>query len=307
MIDKTIKDMIYGERTELTEIPVNKYVCSECGTVFCSPGGNMIDSCVLCGCTTFTKEDHIESRALSMIPFVKTEEEVWKDYRKRVRFNPLIPRAFKKKSLEKSIHKVYLPTYLVDVNQKGRVLFLAGDKDKVIQGGRKVTNIKKYECYYILNVDYKNILMNISTKIDSKIFTNICDYNFDTIEPVEISKIRDTSYLLDDVKATQTGEVERRRIARYSFLKIRNLIKHQLKKIKKDETSIVFSNAKQVLVPVYLINISYRNKNHQYIMNGQDGKSYISLPIGFLSTLFYILMVAVVLSFILYLVVYYFY
>ena len=35
---------------------------------------------------------------------------------------------------------------------------------------------------------------------------------------------------------------------------------------------------KDVYLPIYYLEILYKNKNYYYIMNGESGKSYIELP-----------------------------
>ena len=61
-----------------------------------------------------------------------------------------------------------------------------------------------------------------------------------------------------------------------------------MKKLKSDKTSINFENTRKVLVPIYLLNVVYKGKDYTYIMNGQNGKSYINLPIGKFETILFI-------------------
>jgi hypothetical protein len=119
------------------------------------------------------------------------------------------------------------------------------------------------------------------------------------------SDVSDNSYIFGVVPATEMGKKERDRISKYSLLKVRNGIDHSLRKLKSDDTSIEFYDAKEVLVPVYVLTVQYRNKNYQYFMNGQTGQSYIFLPVGIWETILCVILFGGIVFLITYLLLYY--
>ena len=267
-----------------SEISLRRYTCKQCGVVF-DTSKKDVDVCVLCGEQSLDSEDCTEERSLQMFPFVKTEGDVEHDLRKKTWWNPLIPWAFKNKKNYSKIQKVYLPAILTNMKQDGRIVFLGGDRQTVIRDGKRTNEIKKYEIYYLVNFDYKNIFLNHSTKISGKLFSNICNYDYDLLEEFDSTTLKDAVCVLGDVSATEIGDKERERVAKYSLLKVRNQVNHNLKKLKNDDTKIEFYDAKEVLLPVYIVTISYRKKNYTYYMNGQNGDSYFFIPTGIIETI----------------------
>ena len=309
MIDKSI---IFGEDLEDidddfsdSDVHGKKYTCGKCGSSFCWVKGKKSNRCIFCGTPSLDSDDYVEERPLSVVPFEKTIEDVERDFKKKVGWNPLIPFTFRRRKNLQNIKKVFLPAYLVNANQTGRIVFLAGDKERIIYRGRKCLQLKKYEVYNLVNFDYKGILLNVCTKVNNKIFVNICDYHYDNMEEFDASLMKDAIYVLGDVEATQIGNKERERIAKYSLLKVRNAIDHSLKKFKSDDTSVVFHDAQEVLLPVYIVNVSYHRKNYTYYMNGQNGKSYIELPVGILEIILFVILVGGIIFAIIWLIVYY--
>ena len=303
MFDKAV---ILGEKKEeLVEFPIKKYTCSKCGVVFGAGKDQKVDACILCGETQLECTEDGEVRPLYYLPFTETEDDVLKDYKKKVFWNPLVPFAFKRKKTLQTIHKIFLPAFLVNATHKGDVVFLAGDKEKITKKRKKVLEIKKYEDYYKVYVDYHNVLLNTSTKIEDKLFTNICNYDYASMKEFTVSDIGDARYIFGDVSATEMGEKERERISKYSLLKVRNNINHALKKLKSDETSIEFYDAKEVLLPVYYINVKYGKKEYPYFINGQTGHSYLYLPVGILKAVLWALLFGGIVFLITYLLIYY--
>ena len=302
MIDKST---IYGEKKEI-EFPVKKYVCNHCDTIFFTDKKCKVNTCILCENHDLVKEDYNEIKKFSVIPFVKNRQDVVKDYKKKVLRNPLVPFSFRKKKNYQVIRKAFLPAFLVNVDHSGKVIFLEGDKQLTEQNHKKEILLKKFEVSHLIHFDYKDVLLNVSTKIDNKLFVNICDYDCDSLQKLDSSLIQDTVYLLEDVEAAEIGKKERERISNCSLLEVRNQIPHDLKKLKKDDSVVSFYDAQEILLPVYLIHIKYKDKIYQYIMNGQNGKSYIHLPIGIFEGFLFVLLLGGIIFLIVYLLVYYF-
>lgn len=289
MIDKAA---IFGEKyIEENEVPTKKYQCKDCGVVFFSDRDSRVDECVLCGSIHLKDEQDNETRTLLIVPFEKEVGDAFKDYKSKISWNPLVPRIFKKKRKIQYVQKVFLPTYLVNAKQEGVISFLGGDKQVAVgEKGRDLV-LKKYELLYSTHLDYKNVLLNASTLVDNKIFVNICEYDYSRLQEFSLNTLKDSSYVLGDVGAASMGEKERNRLSKYTIFKVRGEVNHTLKKLKDDKTSIVFYDAKEVLVPVYIINASYRGVKYQYFMNGQNGKSYLKLPVGILETVLFTVIV----------------
>ena len=92
--------------------------------------------------------------------------------------------------------------------------------------------------------------------------------------------LKDSYYIIGDVPATKIGNKERERVANCSLGKIREKIKYPLKKLNSDESTMEFYDSKQILLPVYIVNIYYNKKIYTYYMNGQTGEFVGNIPIS---------------------------
>ncbi len=281
---------------------VTEYNCKQCGVVFETSKSN-VDSCIICGNQYIDSDEGQEIVNMKMLPFVKTEEDVIRDLKKKVGINPVVPWAFKSKKNISNIQKVFLPALLVNLKQEGRVVFFGGEKQKVIREGRRSTEIKKYEIYYNVHFDYKDVFLNHSTKISARLFSNICNYDCSQIVDFDYDSLRDTYYILGDVSATKIGNMERDRVAKCSLGRIRDRIQYPLKKLKSDDSKMEFYDSIQVLLPVYVVNINYRKKIYTYYMNGQTGESYVRIPTGTFEMILFGLIIWIILFIITYFII----
>lgn len=267
------------------EIVVMEYVCRHCDSTFYTNSNKKIETCAICGSTSFDTNNRKIGGNLSIIPFRKTIKAAQNDYHRKTMWNPLIPFSFKGKKREQSIQKIFIPALLVNVNQKGQFVFAGEDREN---SGRTV-EVKKYDVYENVNVDYRGVILNSSTKINDRKFLLLCDYDSKNARKFNASDIKEASYLLADIFIEEAGEAGRKKISKNTVMLAQNEVRHSSAKLREDNTVIEFSDSKQVLLPVYLLTISHKDKLYQYMMNGESGKSHLPLPVAFFPTfLFFI-------------------
>ena len=304
MLARELFDENYEE--EPSGFVATQYICHECNASFCTSMRARVYNCVVCGSPSLTMDDYVESRTVKYIPFKKSDKDASRTFRRKTFWNPLVPFSFKFLKVKKHIQKVFLPAYLTDVNHNGIVVFIGGDKEKTIHNNRKCTEIKKYEVNQSINVDYKNVLLGVYSKINDKVFSNICAYDYRNLNEFNSRVVSDSFYVLGDSTITDVGDRGRNKIIKHSFSIARGNVRHTLKKLSKDQTTVVFQNTIEVLVPVYILTIQYRKKKYSFMMNGENGKSYVELPIGILSTCIFSIVITAIVFYITYLIACYY-
>ena len=283
-----------GKDEEPTGFVVTRNTCNSCGGSFCSSLNDNAKNCVFCGSTSLSTDDYVDSKKYSYIPFIKGIEDAKALFKKKSFWNPLVPFSFKFRKKLPPIQKVFIPAVLVNVNQSGNVVFLGGEKQRITKDRKKCTELKKYEVLQVINVDYNLVPINSTTKISDKVFSNICTYDYDHLQDFSVDVVKDSSYLLGDIPINEIGDKGRGKIVKNTLSMTRDNVNHTLKKLKEDQTSLAFHDSKEVLVPVFLLNIPYRKKNYQFIMNGENGKCYFELPVGILPTIIFSVIVAAI-------------
>ena len=80
------------------EVKLIEYSCSSCSTKFYT-SKNDVTNCIFCDSTNLEKRETSLSGNISVLPFKIDSFEVIKNYKKKIRFNPLVPFKFKKKKI----------------------------------------------------------------------------------------------------------------------------------------------------------------------------------------------------------------
>ena len=62
-------------------------------------------------------------------------------------------------------------------------------------------------------------------------------------------------------------------------------IPHQTKTVTTNNINITKTGSHYIMLPVWMVNIKYKDKMYTFAMNGQTGKIIGNLPIGVLETL----------------------
>ncbi len=287
---------VFLETEEKKEVPITKYVCQNCQATFCSPVHEKVDRCIFCNQKNIEVSDSVENKTIYWIPFAKKEEEMLKDYRKKTFWNPLIPFLFKSKKTRQAIRKIYLSVFLANISYHGDIQFVASDAKEINENKVKKIENQKYEVDQNVHFEYKNVFLNTSSKIDSKIFDAIVDYNPDHLREGFPEEEKSFLYLEGDVLINEIAAKNREKVSKHALGIVRQNIKHSLKKLKQDNTVIQFENTKAIWVPVYYLMIRYRKKEYYYIMNGENGKSNMSIPVGLWETVVFSLLVCTIIS-----------
>lgn len=253
-----------------------RFKCTSCSSVFGKYGSSEVNCCAYCGSTNLENLDGDVEDIPYMIPFNYSMDDAINEYKKYIKFNPLIPNVFKNKNTISSISKVFVSSELFDINLAGDVSFFAGDKN--VNEGKE--ELKKFDVKNTVNFDFKDILMCGNSKISMPIFLGISDFDFNQIKQYDGKLIGHSSILYSDLSPMDISNFASNMVMDYSLNIIRKNVNHQLKKVNKNNIGVKFSNNKSVLIPLYLLNVSYKGKTYTYIMNGSTGKTTMKLTYG---------------------------
>ncbi len=254
--------------------------CTVCGTMIKTK--DSIIKCPFCGSAVEIADSLYFPEQI--ISFSKTLDDAKKDYKKHVLFNPLIPFSFKKKSTINSMFSVFLPVSLNDVNISGEVSFLGANKtDK----GQKLSMIEKHELFYTVNFDYNNVFINCFPKIDDIFLNKVYSYNLNNLHDFDENELNKENIFLGEIDNDKINEKANKKVINHALIIIRDNINYGLKKLNKNSMIINNKSSKIIYVPVYMLNVKYKNKFYLYLMNGENGKYNMKLTIGIFETIIF--------------------
>ena len=287
---------MFEEEKRENKISLMEYNCINCNSKFLT--NSNYDKCIFCNSTNIEKKDTFVNDKIKVIPFNKEYSDVVKDYNKRIKFNPIVPRSFRNKNIFSTLQKVYVPVLVTNVSRTGEVEFVGGEKNKSNE-----TN--KYTVIQSVRFNYNDVLFKMTSKIEDDTFNIINKYNLSNSIDINNNCFDDSFYLYEDISLNDISINGKEDIDKHSIKIMKNKVNHSLKKLIRDNTNILFENAKELLVPVFIMKVKYKDKDYTYIMNGENGNSYINIPISVTGIIILSLIVFVFVFLISYLVAYF--
>ncbi len=250
------------------------YHCNLCNTDFLASDKMSSVSCAYCGGKNVVKNDSMMNyKDYFFLPFVYTLNDAKKDYKSKILFNPLVPIAFRKKKVLRSIKKVYLPCILYEAKTTGNISFLGTDKIKNVHTLPKQT----FEVGFSTSIEFNNILICSFSKLKDDMLCSISPFNYSVQNSWDQTSLKDVYLLYDDEDFDSITSKVFEDVSNHSVNIVRTNVNHELKKVHKNDLKVELSTAKKVFVPIYLLNVKYKNQFYTYVMNGHLGTSTIDL------------------------------
>lgn len=293
---KNDDEIFFGNESNLTGLV--KYKCEDCRNRFVTK--NKINNCIICNSSRFSEEENIENLdSLQVLPFTKSMEEAIKNYTKKITFNPFIPWTFKKKNIRNSIKKVYIKNTIVSLKISGETIFLGMDKNNI---NKNESNKRKYKVVLKSNFDYEDVLVNNISKVEDRMFDEINNYNLSSLTDYNSSFLDSDIYILDN---EYNEEKIKNRAMKCSLNVIKDTVKHDMKKLDKSTLAAEVNSKKDVLIPMYILNVKYKEKDYFYLMNGVNGNCTIDFPIGKLELILFSIVIFLIIFLMAFLVAYF--
>ena len=257
---------------EESDSSVKERTCPKCGIMYFNSGSE--SSCILCGCDSSSGIDKLHTDNYYYLPFDKTIDDAINEYKKSVRWKLFIPLVFRKKHVSSSIKKIYCPVLIKSCKVDGKVVFYAADND------RTAKKLLKYEVGNTLSVEFENIVFSLSTKLDNKKIDVMNEYDCKNALTFDNSLLSDKSlsFIKDDIK--NYDDVISNEIKKQAVNIVREKINHDLKKIKENNTIVDTISEMKIFLPAYAAYITNKDKNNLFLMNGQNGNSYLESEIS---------------------------
>lgn len=256
------------------------YQCNDCKCNFLSLDENL-EKCVYCEGNNIAKTTY-NLDGCKMILFSKKLDDAWKEYKKHTK-NPLIPFKLKSKKIKESIKKVYFLAYKVDASLTGNVSFKGDNQERV----KKNETRQEYDVLFDINFDYTNALINASKRITTKEFIKAFPCEFTSMSDLLLTFINDEVIITSDYTNEEFSNIIKEKITNNTFNIVHKNVNHKKSTLKDNLTNLKVDYIQPVLIPMYFLNLKYRNKEYHYLYNGVNGKTYYKFPLGIVETIIF--------------------
>ena len=282
---RTSRDVVEETPTDLKKNSKNLdiYSCPSCGAQIICDETTSSTFCVYCKNTAIIKE-RLKGDFLpqAIIPFKSTKEEAIDAFIQLRKGKKLIPDEFLKEQNIEEIKGIYIPFWFFDYQVDGTMDATATTKSTSRGFNSTIITTSYFNVRRSGNISYDNIPVDASTHFQNNIMRSIEPFNYNEIKKYSsdyLSGFLSEIYNVSQEHADVVGTERARKTAYDLFYK--SIEKKQYNRIKVEHANFNIQKTAfhYVLLPVYMLNIKYRNQFYTFAMNGQTKKMIGNIPV----------------------------
>lgn len=279
----TIDSMKKKQREENKVDDTNyvEYKCPDCGAKIIADDQTAATFCLYCGNTAILKNKLSGKFAPSKVmPFKKDKNDAIEAFISLRKGRPFMPSTF---NSEKNIEKItglYVPFWLFEIMNKGDITAKCKKIKNWVVGDTHYTKTSIYDVEKGGNFNYLRVPIDGSTRFNNDIMS--------TLEPFDYNELVDydhaylSGYLAEryDIEPEDVYDEVKERTIKSTEKYLESEISHYSStQIIKKEIIDNRINTEYVLLPVWMVNVKYKNKYYLFAMNGQSGEFVGNIPI----------------------------
>ena len=291
-----LKDMEKINKEEVDTTNYVNYNCPDCGAEIITDENTAATFCVYCGNTSIIKNRLSGEFAPSkIIPFKMEKQKAIEAFKKLRKGRPLTPKTFtSEKNIEK-IQGVYIPFWLYEVDVEGTIEASATRVKSWSHGNTHYTQTDYYDVIRSGNMSYHRVPVDGSTRFANDMMN--------TIEPFDYNELIDynhaylSGFLAEkyDVNKEEAFDDAKTRTLNSTKQEMLNSMHgYSTKSIKKNDLEPKELNVEYALLPVWMVNVKYKDKYYLFAMNGESGKFIGNIPIDKNRTIMAIFLITII-------------
>lgn len=256
------------------------YECKNCGGEIVTLKTTMATICPYCGeAVSITSKSVGEFRPKLCIPFKNDKNEIIKLYKNYVNSSFLTPKVFKEESTVEKIQGLFTPFYLHTIDEHTTHHF-EGDKiTSSRRGNDKVTTHNIYDIIVDADANFKKIPTDASKRIDDEMMEAIEPFDYNGIKEYNPAYMAGFAAEQADVEKSELENRAKKRSKDAMYEKARgSLVGYSSLVLKSDNSNINNHESDYAMLPVWLLNVKYKEKKYVFAINGQNGKVVGKLP-----------------------------
>lgn len=260
---------------------IDVYSCPNCGAEVIADPNTSTTSCVYCKNTTILKNKlQGEFSPNFVIPFRHTKEDAINAFKKLGKGKILMPKEFNNKKNIEEMSGIYIPFWLYNYDASG---IIEADCKKITtwrSGNYRYTKTDVFAATRGGNMSFERIPVDGSKRFPNDIMNSIEPFDYKDLKEFNYSYL--SGFLSEKYDVTkEEAESEALTRAKNSFIDEmkKDIVGYDVIIPKKDSINLYKSNNAYVLLPVWMLNIKYKDKIYTFAMNGQTGKLIGNIPI----------------------------
>lgn len=262
------------------DVNIDEYSCPNCGAKVITDENTVATHCVYCGNTTIMKNRITNDlQPDKIIPFKSVKEDAVNEFSRFVNKKWFAPNMFQAKENIEKVTGVYIPFWLFDGRVEGDVVADAKRISHWSDSSYDYTKTDIYKCYRTGYMDFIDVPADGSTKFDDDIMDSIEPYDYKEFTDFNYSYL--SGFLAEKYDLTEDKVYKRAetRMNKAFLDSVEKTIKYSYVDIVDKNINIDKQTVEYALLPVWLLNINYKNKRYTFAMNGQTKKMIGNVPV----------------------------
>ncbi len=259
---------------------VRSYVCTSCGGEIIGDINTAATTCPYCGNPAIISS-HLSGQLKPdlVIPFKINKDAAKLAFKSYLKGKILLPDTFKSTATIDSVMGVYVPFWLYDCDADASIRYKATTVSTWADSRNVYTKTSHYCLVREGSLGFDKVPVDGSIKMDDTYMQSLEPFNYD--EAVDFQTAYLAGYLADkyDLSSDECSETANARIKNSTVSEFGTTTSGYAT-CETESASIQIKNAavKYALLPVWVMNAKYNDKNYQFMMNGQTGKFVGNLP-----------------------------
>jgi DNA-directed RNA polymerase subunit RPC12/RpoP len=258
------------------------YHCPSCGAELMTDENTTALICTFCGNPGLIA-DRMSGvqRPKFVLPFCITKEQAVERFRKWTRHGLLTPSDFTSQQTIEKITGMYVPYWLYDYHVNVNLQARATRTRAMRRGDTEYIYTDHFAVFRNMEVEFDRVPADASKGMDDGVMESIEPYQYQELKPFEMGYL--SGYLAEKYNMP-SHELEGRvkeRVKAAAVGMTRNTI-NQYETVNVTDAQVSFQEKKveYAMLPVWVLNYRYRDKNYSFTLNGQTGKINGQLPIS---------------------------
>ena len=280
-------------KVEDDNIEYVEYHCESCGAEIIADSETAATFCVYCGNTAILQSKLSGKFSPDLvIPFKNTKEDAITAFKGLSKGRPLMPKNFNNEQNIEKIRGIYIPFWLFDINNSGEIEMSATTVETWRIGDTRYTKTNYYRVIRGGTMDYIKVPIDGSTRFDNAIMNTIEPFDYN--ELVKYNHAYLSGFYAE--KYDQDAKDVFAEAADRSINSTKEVFKNDTrmyatKTIVKDSVIAKENTRYYAMLPVWMVNVKYKDKMYIFAMNGQTGEFIGNIPLDVGKAILYFILI----------------
>ena len=266
---------------QMAPLPIS--ICRSCGAEVVTPAQTTgALTCPYCGNNiVLTQQFSGMLKPDGIVPFSIMPDHLAESVQKYYKGKKFLPKGFFSKNKIGPVTGVYVPFWIFDCDVYGGLRFKGQKSGKTYrEGNYECTEIEYYDIHRDVSMSFQDLTLDASKRMANDLMDSIQPYDLTKIVPFDV---RYLAGFVADRFDEASSESRQRSDARMKTTGANIAMERSTKgyhsvSITFNQLQVSMRRARYVLLPVYLLNLTFEGKNFKFAVNGQTGKVEGTLP-----------------------------